>query len=185
MEHGGDADGGAEVLGVGGDGQQGLARRSEQEAIDVRLVVIGDTGDRRRQGEDDMEIGDRQQLGLAGRQPVLGGRPLALGAVAVATRVIGHMDVAAVLAGRDMAAQRRRAAPLDGRHHLELAEAEVAGIGVAPGWPAGPEDVLRPPAFRGARSRRVIRAFFFLPALDGSSDNGLLTAFRVRLSTWL
>ena len=148
----------------------------------MRLVVIGDTGDRRRQGEDDMEIGDRQQLGLARRQPVLGGRPLALGAVAVATRIIGHMDVAAVLAGRDVAAQRRRAAPLDGRHHLELAEAEVAGIGVAPGWPAGAEDVRDLQPFAGHEAA-ALRGLVPSPALDGSSDNGLLTAFSVRLST--
>ena len=31
-----------------------------------------------------------------------------------------------------MAAERRRAAALDRRHHLELAEADMAGIGTAP-----------------------------------------------------
>jgi hypothetical protein len=31
-----------------------------------------------------------------------------------------------------MAAQRRRAATLDRRHHLELAEAHMAGVGFAP-----------------------------------------------------
>jgi hypothetical protein len=37
-----------------------------------------------------------------------------------------------VLAARDMAAERCRAAVLDRRHHLELLEADMAGIGLAP-----------------------------------------------------
>src|SRR5215472_10077191 len=61
MEHGGKPDAGAEVLGVGRDGDQGLGGGFEQQVIDDRLVVIGDVGDRSRQGEDDMEIGHRQQ----------------------------------------------------------------------------------------------------------------------------
>ena len=49
--------------------------------------------------------------------------------------------VRAVLAALDMAAERRRAAALDRRHHLELAEADVAGVGAAPGRPVAAEDV--------------------------------------------
>src|SRR5258705_490152 len=54
--------------------------------------------------------------------------------MAVAARVIGDLRVAAllVLAARDMAAERCRAAVLDRRHHLELAEADMAGIGLTP-----------------------------------------------------
>ena len=49
-------------------------------------------------------------------------------------RVIGDLRIGAVrvLAARDMAAERCRAAVLDRRHHLELAEAHMAGIGLAP-----------------------------------------------------
>ncbi len=36
------------------------------DAIDLCLVLIGDVGDRRRHGEHDVEVGRRQQLGLAG-----------------------------------------------------------------------------------------------------------------------
>ena len=39
----------AEMLGVGCNGDQGLGRDLEQQAIDDRLVVIGDVGDRSRQ----------------------------------------------------------------------------------------------------------------------------------------
>ena len=49
--------------------------------------------------------------------------------------------VGALLAARDMAAERRRAAALDRRHHLELAEAHMAGIGLAPCRSMAAEDI--------------------------------------------
>jgi len=51
----------------------------EQQVIDDRLVLIGDVGDRSRQGEDDMEIGHGQEFRLAVGQPLLGSHGLALG----------------------------------------------------------------------------------------------------------
>ena len=48
MQHGGEPDAGAEVLGVGGDGDQGLGGGFEQQVIDDGLVLIGDVGDRPR-----------------------------------------------------------------------------------------------------------------------------------------
>ena len=42
VEHGGDADAGAEVLGVGGDGDQGLGGGAEQQVVDDGLVLVGD-----------------------------------------------------------------------------------------------------------------------------------------------
>ena len=75
MEDRGEADAGAEVLGVGRDRGQGLGRGLEQEVVDDRLVLIGDVGDRRRQREHDMIVWHRQQLGLARGQPVLAAAP--------------------------------------------------------------------------------------------------------------
>ena len=40
-----------------------------------------------------------------------------------------------VLAARHVAAERRRAAALDGAHRLQLIEARVAAVGLAPGGP--------------------------------------------------
>jgi hypothetical protein len=71
VEHGGDADAGAEMLWIGSDGEQCLGRRAEQQIVDHRLVLVGDRGDRGRQGEDQMEIADREQVGLARGKPVL------------------------------------------------------------------------------------------------------------------
>jgi hypothetical protein len=47
----------------------------------------------------------------------------------------------AILTARNVSAERRRAAVLDRRHHLELAETHVAGIGAAPGSAVGAEDI--------------------------------------------
>ena len=84
MEHSGGADASAEVLGIGGDREQRFGRRAEQQVVDDRLVLIGDWRDRGGQREDDVEIADRQQIGLARRQPILRRRPLTLRAMAVA-----------------------------------------------------------------------------------------------------
>src|SRR5258708_8109753 len=63
--------------------------------------------------------------------------------MSVAARVIGDLRVGAflVLAARDVAAERCRAAVLDRRHHLELAEAHMAGIGLAPCRSMAAEDI--------------------------------------------
>jgi hypothetical protein len=41
VEHGGEADAGAEMLVIGGDGEQRLGRRAEQQVVDRRLVLVG------------------------------------------------------------------------------------------------------------------------------------------------
>jgi hypothetical protein len=56
VEHGGEPNARAEVLGVRRDDDQGVGSGLEQKIIDDRLVVIGDVGDRPWQGEDDVEI---------------------------------------------------------------------------------------------------------------------------------
>jgi hypothetical protein len=60
VEHGGEADAGAEVLGVGGNGDERLGRGLEQNVVDHGLVLVGDVADRRRQGEYDVEVRHRQ-----------------------------------------------------------------------------------------------------------------------------
>ena len=55
--------------------------------------------------------------------------------------VIGDDGVGTVLAALDMAAERRRAATLDRRHHLQLVEADVTGIGSTPRRSVFAEDI--------------------------------------------
>ena len=141
MQHGGDTDVGAEMLGIGRDRQHGLGGGLEQQVIDDRLVVVGEIGDGRRQSEDDMEVADRQQVRLTLGEPLLCRCALAFWAVPVAAAIVGDDGVRAVLASRDVAAKRRGAAALDCAHHLHLVEADVPGIGPAPRRPVVAEDV--------------------------------------------
>jgi hypothetical protein len=59
----------------------------------------------------------------------------------VAAAVVGNDSLGAVLAARDMAAERHCAAALDGRHHFQLVETDVPGIGAAPRRPVVAEDI--------------------------------------------
>jgi hypothetical protein len=132
VQHAGDADAGAEMLGVGCDGERGLGRGLEQEIIDCCLVLVGDIGDRCGERIEDVKILRRNQLGLALGEPPLCGRTLALRAMPVATRVVSDDGVGAVLAARHMPTERRRTAALDRTHHRHLVDADVPGIGSAP-----------------------------------------------------
>ena len=59
----------------------------------------------------------------------------------VAAAVVRDAAVAAVLAALDVAAEGGSAAGLYRRHDLELAEADVPGMGRSPGGPVSAEDV--------------------------------------------
>ena len=77
---------------------------------------------------------------------------------------------AALLAALDMPTERRRAAALDRRHHLQLVEADVTGIGRTPRRPVVAEDIrdlqLRTGHCRGRLRRRLI-FLAVLPSFPG------------------
>src|SRR6266446_1295776 len=83
-----------------------------------------------------------------------------IGTMPVAARVVSNPAVAAILAALDMAAEGSRAAVLDGRHHLELAKAQMPGIGLAPGGAMVMKDVgdLQPRAAHRRRARLRVSA---------------------------
>ena len=68
--------------------------------------------------------------------------------------VVGDLDMLALLAAQDVPAQRCGAAALDRRHHLELFEAHMAGIGLAPCRTMRAEDI-RELERRARHARRV------------------------------
>jgi hypothetical protein len=82
MQYGSGADTGTELLGIGGNGEQSLGRNAEQQGVNYRLVLVGDWGNLGRQGEDHMEVADRQQISLARGKPIPCHRALTLGAIA-------------------------------------------------------------------------------------------------------
>ena len=154
VQDGGDADAGTEVLGIGRNGGQRLGGGREQQSIDLGLVLVGDGAERGRQREHHMEVRHRQEFGFARRHPGLSGRPLALRAVPVATRVIGDARVGAVLAALNMAAQRGGAADLDGGHDAPLGEAQMRPIDGTPDGAVAAEDI-RHFELRTRHGRRV------------------------------
>jgi len=77
VEHGEEADLGAEVLGIGGDGVQGFGGGAEQNAIDHFFVLLGDRGNLFRQRKDHMEILGIEKFGAAMFKPCRAGQRLA------------------------------------------------------------------------------------------------------------
>ena len=105
VQHRGHADTGAEMLRIGGNGDQRLAGGLEQGVVDDGLIVVGDIPDERRHGEHHVIVRHVEELVLSGREPVPGRLALALGAMPVAARVVGNKLVGAVLAAFHMAAE--------------------------------------------------------------------------------
>ena len=109
----------------------------------IRFVLIGELSDWRRKREYDMEVRHRQKLGLAIGKPLLCRCGLAFVAMPITARVIGNPCITAVLvlAAFNVAAERNRAAALDGTHHLQLVEAHMAGVGLTPRRSEVAEDI--------------------------------------------
>ena len=129
MQDGDEADLGAQVFGIGGDGAQGLGAGVEEQIIEQRLILEGDGRDRLGDGKDDVEIlNPVQQLGLAFVEPLRAGERLALGAGAMATAVIGDALMAAAVALLDMAPEGGGATAFNGAHGAQLPPAERRGM---------------------------------------------------------
>ena len=65
VEHGEEADGGAEQSRVGGSFKQGLSSRAEQNVVNRARVLKREASDLRRQREHDVEVRHGQELGFA------------------------------------------------------------------------------------------------------------------------
>src|SRR6516165_3104918 len=112
MQHQGGADLRSEMCRVGSDSAQGLGSELEEQVIDHGLVVVGDSADRRRQGEHHVVVLDRQQVSLSSLEPVAGGARLTLRAMAVTAGVVGDRELLTGAAAQYMSSQRRAAALL-------------------------------------------------------------------------
>jgi len=131
------------VFNVTANGERRLGRSLHQEVVDHALVLVGDVAQLARQRVHDVKVRDGQQLRFAVGQPSARRRGLALRTMPVAARVESDVRMAArrVLAACNVAAERRRAAALDCAHHLQLVEARVAAVGLAPGGTVLAENV--------------------------------------------
>ena len=120
VEHHRDPDLAPEPLGISTEGLQGVRGRLKQEAVDHLRISLGERVDLMGQGEDQMEVGHRQELGTAGLDPALLREGLALRAMAVAAGVVTGDFRPTAITGLQMAPEGRRTAVLDGLHHAAL-----------------------------------------------------------------
>ena len=84
VQHRGNADTAPQMFWVRRDPDHRVRARTHQQIIDLAFVLTRDISDRFGQGEDQVEIPHRQQLGLARRQPCLRGPGLTFGTVTIA-----------------------------------------------------------------------------------------------------
>ena len=92
VEEGDPADFASQVARICPEGDERLPRRVEEEIVEDPGVALRQRVEGMREGEDDMEVLDRQQPRPPGREPALFGQGLALGAVPVPAGVVGDPD---------------------------------------------------------------------------------------------
>jgi hypothetical protein len=108
-----EADLSAEVARVGGDLLKRAASRAQEKRVDEVGAVQGERCQALGQREDDVGVGHRQHLGLAGIEPAGLGAALTLRAVTVAARVVGDLAVPAGVTRVDVPAETSGAAGQD------------------------------------------------------------------------
>jgi hypothetical protein len=141
VEHGEEADLGAEIFGIGSDGRQGLGRGSEQNAVDEIFVLVSNSGDRFGEGEDDMKIRGRENFRFPFFDPFGTRQGLALGAMSVAAAIVAGTLVRTAVTMLEMTAEGRRPAHLDRGHDAPLCRGERRTIPLSIGFPIAAEDV--------------------------------------------
>ena len=100
----------SQVLGIGGHLQKGLLGAVEEQPIHQLAIAQGQCAELVGQGEDDVEVGNGQEVGLTSGQP---GSPLAATALRTASVAAGMIVIAhlaTMIALADVPAQGVRAA---------------------------------------------------------------------------
>ena len=127
VQHGGEPKRPVQALGIAAQLQQGRAGRLEEQPVDQPAVAPRHVAQLGGQGEHHVEVRDRQDACFTPIEPPGLGEALALGAVAVAARVVRDLGVVAAGAHLDVATERGRAAVLDGVDDLNLLAAHPSG----------------------------------------------------------
>src|SRR5215467_13369513 len=132
-----------------------------------------------RDREDDMKVGERNQLGDATSGPLLARHALTLGAMAIAAGVVGDAEVlptsGAVIA---MAAERCGAAALDGAHDLQMKPCDVRPAAIEEVIAGCAEDVGH---LEGGPVHLVSGSAV---AVEARVSKGLATVLRCRVDKW-
>jgi hypothetical protein len=125
-----------------------------------------------------MEVFDGQQLRLSGLHPLRRGGGLALGAVAVAARVIGDPLMPALVACLDVSAQRSGPAGRDVVQGAATLGRERVAVLFEEGMPMFAEDI--------GHFEPMLRHGWGRPSIGGASrSSGLCVASRATAETWV
>ena len=163
VQNGKTTDPGPEAARVRCQRRHRLCSGPEQNRIDELLILESDCCDRLGQCEDDVEIGNRQQLGLARGNPGRAGRSLTLRAMPVTTGIVGNPRHATIVTSLDVAAECGGAADGNRAHHPLLDTTEMTLMCTGVGGTMTAQDV-------GDLQRRLIgrvRSVRHGPALPG------------------
>ena len=141
VEHGEEADLGAQMFGIGSDGGQSLGRGSEQNTVEEIFVLVSNGGDRFGEGEDDMKIRSRENFRFPFFDPFGTRQGLALGAMSVAAAIVSVTLVRAAVAVLEMTTKGCRPAHLDRGHDASLCGGERRTMLLAIGVTIAAEDI--------------------------------------------
>ncbi len=129
----------AEMPGIVAEGRQRRRRRLEEQVVDRPRVPLCQGVERVGQGEDHVEVLDRQELRPPRREPAFLGQGLALRAVPTPTGVVGNPDRPAAIARFRVPAQGGGPAGRDGPEGAVLPPGQP--LGLSHGGPVGADDV--------------------------------------------
>ena len=131
-----DTDFRTQVFGIACHFQQRLCASGKQQVVKHSRVVQRQHIEFVRHSEYDMKIAGGEKLAFASCEPMLARLRLAFRTMPVAARVIGDGAVTALRTGIDVAAQRSRAAALNGAKRLELESQSSVDTDPGSGRPA-------------------------------------------------
>src|SRR5258708_11992626 len=141
VEHGEEADLGAEMFGIGRGGGEGWGWGWEQNGVNESVVLVRNGGDRLGQGEDDMKIRSWENFRFPFFDPFRPRQRLALGAMSVAAAIVSVTLVRTAVAVLEMTTQGRRPAHLDRGHDASLCRGERRTMLLAIGFTIAAEDI--------------------------------------------
>ena len=121
-----------------------------------------------RKRENDMEVADGQNLGLASLEPAGLIEPLAFGTMPISARVIGGALEAAAVAAFEVAAESGSPATLDGAENFKLRNRQ--GMGAAEVLPMEAQDIRQLPPGPFARPSQACRP------VGMGRDHGIVSA---------
>ena len=136
-----EADLGAQMLGIGSDGGQGLGRGSEQNAVDEIFVLVSNRRDLFGEREDDVKIVGLEDFRFPFFEPFRPRQRLAFGAMSIAAAIVAGPLERTAVAALEMTAQGRGAAHLDGGHDAPLCGGERRAMLLSIGFTIAAEDV--------------------------------------------